>query len=80
MKNVTISLDESILTQARREAARRNVSLSRFVSDLLQQQLTEPRQYELAMRRTLARKPVRMRADGRTYPKREELHERSRLR
>ena len=80
MRNVTITLDEATVALARKEAARRNVSLSRYVSDLLNRQLTESRQYELAMRRSLARKPVRLRADGRPYPTREEAHERTRLR
>ena len=80
MKNVTITLEDGIVALARREAARRNVSLSRFVGELLQRQLVATREYELAMRRSLARKPVRMRRDGSPYPTREESHERSRLR
>ena len=80
MKNVTITLDEGIVALARREAAKHNVSLSRFLGDLLQRQLGESRQYELAMRRSLARKPVRMRRDDQPYPSREESHERTRLR
>ena len=80
MKNVTITLEDGIVALARREAARRNVSLSRFVGELLQRQLVETREYELAMRRSLARKPVRMRREASPYPTREESHERSRLR
>ena len=76
MKNVTITLEEGIVALARREAARLDVGLSRFVGDLLQQRFAETRQYELAMRRSLARKPVQMRRAATAYPTREESHER----
>ena len=80
MKNLTITLDEGTLSQVRREAARQNLSVSRFVSELLRSRLRESRQYELAMRRWLALKPVRLRDDNKPYPKREELYDRPRLR
>ena len=80
MKNVTITLDAGTLALARREAARQNLSLSRFVGDMLRSQLRQSRQYELSMRRYLARKPVRLGRADQPYASRDELHDRTRLR
>jgi hypothetical protein len=77
MKNVTISLDKDTAAWARLHAARRNVSLSRFVGELLRERMRQSREYEEAMRGSLAEKPLRMKGE---YPKRSELYERSGLR
>ena len=69
MKNVTITLDEVTAGWARVHAAERNVSMSRFVGELLQQQMRESREYEEAMRRFLARRPVRLKREGEPYPR-----------
>jgi hypothetical protein len=42
MKNVTISMDEGLLRRARVEAAKAGVSLSRFLSVLIQKELPRP--------------------------------------
>jgi membrane-bound lytic murein transglycosylase len=76
MKSITIALDERTLAGARREAAQRNVSLSRYIGDLLRAHLRASRQYDDAMRRCLARAPVRLREDDKPYPTREESHRR----
>ena len=80
MKNVTITLDEKAAAWARKQAARDNVSLSRFVGGLLEKTMRESREYESAMRQYLARKPAALKSGRARYPSREELHERSRLR
>jgi hypothetical protein len=80
MKNVTITLDEQTAARARRHAAQLGVSLSRYVGELLEKSLRESREYEHAMRRYFARKPRMLSKAGAAYPKREELHERSRIR
>ena len=80
MKNVTITLDEETAAWARVHAARRNVSLSRYVGELLRQSMRESREYEEAMRRFLDRKPVRLKRSGEHYPTREELYDRPGLR
>ncbi len=80
MKNVTITLDEETAGWARVHAAQRNVSLSRFVGELLRQHMRESREYEEAMRRFLDRKPVKLKGSGERYPTREELYDRSGLR
>jgi hypothetical protein len=81
MKNVTITLDEETATWARVRAAQRNLSLSRFVGELLQQHMHEAREYEQAMRRYLSRGPFRaLKGRAERYPSRDELHDRARLR
>lgn len=77
-RNVTVSLDEEVALWARLEAARRDTSVSRLLGELLKQQMAREERYESAMRSALARRPF-LATDGR-YLKRDELHDRSRLR
>ena len=77
MKNITITLDDDTASQARVEAARQNVSLSRFVGELLQKQMRESQQYNEAMQRYFNNKFVIHREPGERLPTREELHDRS---
>jgi hypothetical protein len=80
MKNVTITLDEETASWARVYAAERNMSVSRLVGDMLRERMQEAREYDEAMRRFLARKPVRLGRGGQRYPNRDQVHDRSRLR
>ena len=80
MKNVTITLDAKTAAWARVYAAKHNTSVSRLVGEMLQQRMHESREYDEAMRRFLARKPVRLKRAGGRYATRDELHERTRLR
>jgi plasmid stability protein len=80
MKNVTITLDEETAAWARVYAAQHNTSVSRFVGELLQQRMRESREYDEAMRRFLARGPVRLKAERGRYATRDELYDHSRLR
>ncbi len=77
MKNVTITLDKETAAWARVHAARLNVSLSRFVGELLRDRMRQSREYDEAMRGSLAEKPLKMKGG---YPKRSDLHDRSSLR
>jgi hypothetical protein len=80
MKNITITLDEKTAIWARKEAARRDRSLSRFIGDLLERTMRESREYERAMRQYLSREPVPLKRGRGRYPSRDELHDRSRIR
>jgi hypothetical protein len=80
MKNVTITLDEETAAWARVYAAQRNVSLSRFVGELLRERMRESRDYDEAMRRYFALKPVKLKGPGERYLTRDEAHDRARLR
>ena len=80
MKNITITLDEKTAAWARVHAAKRNLSLSRFIAEVLDRQLRESREYERAMQRYLSRAPSRLSKPGDAYPTRDEIHDRSGLR
>ena len=80
MKNVTISLDEETAAWARIYAAKKNISLSRYVGELLHDSMRESREYEESMRDFLARKPVSLKKPGERYLNRDEANERTRLR
>jgi hypothetical protein len=77
MKNITITLDEQAAAWARIQAAERNMSLSRFVGELLRTRMRHSREYEQAMRAALAEKPLQL--EG-SYLTRDALYERPRLR
>jgi hypothetical protein len=51
-----------------------------MVGEMLQQRMKESREYHKAMRRFLARKPVKLTRSGLRYATRDELHDRARLR
>lgn len=80
MKNVTITLDEETAAWARIYAAKKNVSLSRYVGELLHERMRESREYEESMRRFLTQKPVKLKRAGERYLTRDEAHDRTRLR
>ena len=80
MKNVTITLDETTAAWARVYAARHNTSVSRIVGEMLQQRMNDFRAYDEAMRRYLAKSPVRLKRAGKRYATRDELHDRARIR
>ena len=75
MKNVTVTLDEEVARWARVRAARDNVSLSRYLGGLLEEQMQHERAYETSMTRYLSRGPEPLKGEGETYPRREALHE-----
>jgi hypothetical protein len=80
MKNITITLDEQTADWARQAAAEQGKSLSRYIGDVLQQNLKQSREYEDAMQGWFARGAYICSEPGTNYPKREELYDRSRLR
>lgn len=82
MKNITLTVDDQTAEWLRTAAAAKGVSLSRFVGEVLRNQLPQARDYEQAMNRWLARrafdKPLR--APGEKLPTREEIYDRPMLR
>lgn len=80
MKNVTITLDEKTAAWARVYAAQRDMSVSRMIGEILRRQMQEDREYDEAMRRFLAKGPVKLGRPGQRYAAREEAHDRTRLR
>jgi hypothetical protein len=78
LRNVTVTLDESVARWARIEAARQDTSVSQLLAGILLERMREEDSYEKAMLRALARKPF-LKTDGH-YLSREEVHDRSRFR
>jgi hypothetical protein len=78
LRNITITLEESIARWARIEAARRDTSVSRLLGAILKERMLAEDTYRSAMRRALARKPF-LKTKGQ-YMSREEVYERSGLR
>ena len=78
MRNVTISMEDEVARWVRLEAARREVSVSRFLGSVAKEYMTSKRRYQRATRSALARRAF-LKTDGR-YLTRDELHGRSGLR
>jgi hypothetical protein len=76
MKNVTITLDQETAAWTRVHAAQRNLSVSRFVGEVLREHMHESREYDAAMKRFLSRGPFKLTGPPQRYPKREELYDR----
>ncbi len=53
MKNVTVTMEDSVADWTRMEAARRNTSVSRLVGELLAEKMRHDDAYERAMREAL---------------------------
>jgi len=79
MKNVTVTLDEETARWARIEAARREMSVSSLLRELLRDSMGGQAAYAGAMDRYLARCRSDISVGGR-YPGREDLHDRAALR
>ena len=79
MKNVTIKLEEKTAAWARQQSARRSVSLSRFIGELLEKSMLESQEYDGALREYFARKPAPLTHAPTGYPSRDKLHGRGRL-
>jgi hypothetical protein len=78
LRNITITLEEDVARWTRIQAATDELSVSRFLANLLRERMKENREYNAAKRRALARKPF-LKSDGR-YLSREEVHDRANLR
>lgn len=77
MKNVTITLDENTAARARVKAAERNMSLSRYIGEVLRKELRYDDAYEVAYRAWRNdSKPWPLKGPPVRYPKREELYDR----
>lgn len=80
MRNVTVTLDEETARWARVEAARRDMSVSALLRELLTEHMRTEEDYDDAMDRLLAREPVPLKDPCDEYPTREDVHDRASLR
>ncbi len=74
-RNVTVVLDDEVARWARRAAAERDTSVSRFLGELLKERMLANRGYQPAMREALREKPLASKWTG-SYPTRDEIHQR----
>ena len=74
MKNVTVTMEDTVADWARMEAARRNTSVSRLIGEMLADKMRHDDAYERAMRDWLSRERT-WKSDGK-YATREETHDR----
>ena len=80
LANVTVTLTEKALAWARIRAAELNLSVSRYIGELVQKDMRHSRRYQEAMERFLSQKPVRLKRAGGRYLTREEANDRTGLR
>src|SRR5262249_53389615 len=76
MKNVTVTMEDTVADWTRMEAARRNTSVSRLIGELLAEKMRHDDAYARAMREELEFKSIGT-SDGR-YLTREEMYDRER--
>jgi predicted transcriptional regulator len=80
MKNVTISMPDDLARKMRILAAEADVSMSKFLCNLVAEKAADDNAYQAAMRRFLGRKRGGIRADAGPLPSRESLYDRDVLR
>ena len=74
MKNVTVTMEDTVADWARMEAARRNTSVSRMIGEMLADKMRHDDAYERAMQDWLSRERSWV-SDG-VRIKREDLYDR----
>lgn len=75
MKNVTVTMEDSVADWARMEAARRNTSVSRLVGELLAERMRHDDAYARAMREALEFRSFG--ASSGPYLSRDQIYDRS---
>ena len=76
MRNVTVSLDEETARWARIEAACHDMSVSRFVGQVLRERMTTSDDFERARQSYLSRGAAPLGTRDVSLPGREEIHRR----
>jgi hypothetical protein len=79
LRNMTITVENEVARWARLKAAREEISVSQLVGRMLKEHMLSEEGYESAKKRFLSVRP-RVLSDGSSYPTRDELHDRPRLR
>lgn len=77
MRNITITLEETVARWVRLKAAEEDTSVARWVGQLIAERMRDEEQYEQAMNEFFAVRPRRLKREG-SYPSRDELHDRPR--
>jgi hypothetical protein len=80
MKNVTVTMDETVLQRARIAAAREGKSLSKFIAETVERRIGKPMTQKEALDRFLSGPLMDLTDENGNAPTRDEIYERSRLR
>ena len=80
MKKVTVLLDDDTAKQARTRAAEHNMSLSRYIGEVLRRELRNGDIYDAAYRSWRAGKPFPLSGAPQPHPTREDVYDRPVLR
>ena len=75
MKNVTLTLDNAVVAKARVAAAKQGKSLSKFVSELVEERVGRVLSQKEALDRFLAGPPLHVLDEHGKAPSRDDLHE-----
>jgi hypothetical protein len=76
VKSVKVMLDDDTAARARARAGERNLSLSRYIADVLRKELGGMDEYEAAYRAWRKRKPFPLKGSPEPNPKRADLYDR----
>jgi predicted DNA binding CopG/RHH family protein len=79
-QSISLRLPVHTLERIKAAANARDVPYQSLIKVWLEEKLSALREYDQAMRAYLAKSPVKLKRAGTSYPKREDLHDRSRLR
>jgi len=79
MKNVTISMEEKLARWVRIKAAEKDMSVSKYIRELIEEHMNSLRAYSQAMKQNLAKQPKNI-SSNKPYPDRDSIHDRSDLR
>lgn len=80
MKNITITLDKDTARRARVRAAERDMSVSRYIGELVRKDIRSSDEYQEAMQRYFSSNLVIRRQPGERRATRDELQDRAALR
>jgi hypothetical protein len=75
-RNITVTMDEETARWVRVEAARRDMSVSQYLGEVLAERRRLAEGYDAAKQRFMAREPRPLRSPGDPLPDRDALHER----
>ena len=74
MKNVTVTMDETVLQRARIAAATEGKSLSKFISETVERRIGRPMTQSEALERFLAGPPLHLLDENGKAPLRSEIY------
>jgi len=72
-------MEEKLARWVRIKAAEKDMSVSKYIRELIEEHMNRAREYARAMKKNLAKQPIDI-SSNQPYPGREDIHDRSDLR